>query len=123
MQGTATIPGMDYSQSRAQKGSWLRQAGHQHGVQFYSQDKFLLKELSSYVGAALRAGDAAVVVATEQHRDGLLQGLTAQGLDISALLADGRFVALDAGQVLSTFMVEGWPSQDRFNDVVGAIVT
>jgi signal transduction histidine kinase len=123
MQATATIRGADCSQSWLQKASWSQHAGHQHGVQFYSQDKFLLKELTSYIGAALWAGDAAVVVATEQHRDGLLEGLTAQGLDIGALLAGGRFVALDAGEVLSTFMVEGWPSQDRFHDVVGGIVT
>ena len=86
-----TSRGTDYTQARVGKGSWSQQGEHQHGVQFYSQDEFLLEELSEYVGNALRAGDAAVVVATEQHCDGLLPGLMAQGLDIAALLDAGRF--------------------------------
>ena len=69
----------DYAQPRVSKGSWSQQGEHPHGVQFYSQDKFLLEERSEYVGNALRAGDAAVVIATEQHCDGLLPGLMAQG--------------------------------------------
>jgi signal transduction histidine kinase len=112
----------DYTQTRMGKGSWSQQGEHQHGVQFYSQDKFLLEQLSEYVGNALRAGDAAVVVATAEHRDGLLPGLMAQGLDIAALLDAGRFVSLDAVQVLATFMSDGWPKEGRFNDVVGGIV-
>jgi signal transduction histidine kinase len=112
----------DYAQPRVSKGSWSQQGKHPHGVQFYSQDKFLLEELSEYVGNALRAGDAAVVIATEQHCDGLLPGLMAQGLDIAALLDAGRFVSIDAKQVLAAFMLDGWPHEGRFKDVVGGIV-
>lgn len=111
------------SPERLQTSSWSQHGEHQHGVQFYSQDKFLLEELSQYIGSALRAGDAAVVVATEQHRNGLLPWLTAQGLDIAAFLEQGRLVAADAEQVLATFMSEGWPNEDRFRDVVGGMVT
>jgi signal transduction histidine kinase len=121
MQGL-TNRSTDYTQTRACKGSWSQRGEHQHGVQFYSQDKFLLEELSEYIGNTLRAGNAAVVVATEQHRDGLLPWLTARGLDIAVLLEEGRFVSLDAAQVLAAFMSDGWPDEDRFNDVVGGIV-
>jgi len=110
-------------QTEMYKGSWSRRGNHQHGVQFYSQDKFLLEELSEYIGHALTAGDAAVVVATEQHRDALLPSLTARGLDVPALLADGRFVTLDAQQVLAAFMSDEWPNDARFKSVVGEIVT
>ena len=103
------------------KGLWSRHSGHEHGVQFYSQDQFLIEELSEYVGNALRAGDAAIVVATEQHRNNLLQWLSVQGLD-AALLEQGRFLAIDAAQLLSTFMSEGWPNEDRFNEVVGGTI-
>jgi signal transduction histidine kinase len=92
-------------------------------VQFYSHDKFLIEELSEYIGHALRAGDAAVVVATELHRNGLLQWLTAQGLDIGRLIEQGRFVTMDAQKTLAEFMSEGWPSEDRFTKVVGEIVS
>lgn len=112
----------DFSRIPVNKGSWSSHGEHHHGVQFYSQDKFLLEELSEYIGSALRSGNAAVVVATERHRDGLLPWLTAQGLDLAALLAQGRLVSLDAEQILATFMLDGWPNEERFNDVVGKIV-
>jgi signal transduction histidine kinase len=112
----------DYAQPPVAKGSWSQQGERPHGVQFYSQDKFLLEELSEYVGNALRAGDAALVIATEQHCDGLLPGLMAQGLDIAALLDAGRFVSIDAVQVMAAFMSDGWPHEGRFKDVVGGIV-
>jgi signal transduction histidine kinase len=115
---SATNQGHHHSRS-----SWSHHGDHQHGVQFYSQDKFLLEELSQYIGQALAAGDSAVVVATDQHRNGLLQWLTAQGLDIAVLLEQGRFVAMDARQVLSEFMVDGWPNEERFNEVVGGIIS
>jgi signal transduction histidine kinase len=109
-------------EARLGQGSWSQHGDHQHGVQFYSQDKFLLEELSGYIGNALRAGDAAIVVATEQHRNGLLQWLTAQGLEVTALIEEKRFVALDARHLLATFMVDGGPNEEKFADAVGGIV-
>jgi KaiC/GvpD/RAD55 family RecA-like ATPase len=91
-------------------------------VQFYSQDKFLIEELSEYVGSALQAGDAAIVVATEQHRNNLLQWLSVRGLDIAGLVEQGRFQMMDAAQLLSTIMSDGRPNGDRFKEVVGGIV-
>ena len=102
--------------------SWFQHDGHQHGVQFYSADNFLIEELSRYVSHALHAGDAAVVVATEEHREGLIQRLTAEGVEVGTPIEQGRFIALDAAQMLSTFMIEGWPDQERFTDVVGGVI-
>lgn len=44
---------------------------HEHFVQFYEQDDFLLAEVSSFLRAGLQAGHAGVVIATPQHLDGL----------------------------------------------------
>ena len=101
MYGTTTQRGAG-SPEGVQPGSWSRHGDHQHGVQFYSQDSFLLEALSEYIGNALRAGDAAVVVATETHRNSLLQWLTSQGLDIATLVEQGRLVLTDAAQLLGT---------------------
>ena len=78
--------------------------------------------MSDYIGNALRAGDAAIVVATDAHRNGLLQWLGVQGLDIATLIENGRFIVLDAAELLATFMADGWPSQDRFRGVVGEVI-
>jgi signal transduction histidine kinase len=122
MSSSTSFQHAGFAQTPVNKGSWSHHGNHQHGVQFYAQDKFLLDELSEYIGNALRGGDAAIVVATEQHRNALLQWLTAQGLDVARLLERGQFVAADARTVLDSFMLEGSPNEDRFNHVVGGII-
>ena len=103
------------------KGSWFRHGDHEHGVQFYSQDKFLIEELTEYIGNALCAGHAAIVVCTEAHRESLLDHLSV-GVTVPTLIAQGRLVVLDARQMLGTFTVEGWPNEQGFKEVVGGIM-
>ncbi|MDB5074058.1 MAG: sensor histidine kinase, partial [Chloroflexi bacterium] len=93
-----------------------------HNVQFYSDDAFLLDDLSRHIGSALGAGEAGLVIATKSHRDGLAQRLTARGLDLNLAATLGRYVALDAAETLSKFMVGGRPDAERFAGVVGGVI-
>lgn len=90
-----------------------------HAVQLYSEDAFLLESLSRFIGSALASGDAAVVIATVAHREGLAEALKKRGLDVAVALEQGRYVELDAAQTLSLFMCEGWPDAGRFSEVIG----
>lgn len=94
-----------------------------HSVQFYEDEAFLLDELSRYIGSALGAGDAGIIIATEAHREGLAQRLRERGLDIGLAIAQGRYVALDASETLSRFMVNGQPNATRFADLIGEVIT
>jgi DNA-binding NarL/FixJ family response regulator len=76
-----------------------------HEVQFYSDDAILLDGLTRFIGAALNAGNSAIVLATEAHRDSLLRRLQAHGINLSAASEQGSYLALDAAEALSTFMV------------------
>jgi DNA-binding NarL/FixJ family response regulator len=87
---------------------------HGHEAQFYSHDAVFLESVTHVIGAALKTGNVAIVIATKPHRDGLLQGLKAQGVDVDAAIQQGAYVSLDAAETLSTFMVNGWPDADRF---------
>jgi len=78
--------------------------------------------LSRFVGSALEAGDASIVIATKVHRDGLARQLKARGLNITQSAAEGRYVSLDAAETLSKFMVEGWPDEARFTDLIGSVI-
>jgi PAS domain S-box-containing protein len=95
---------------------------HRHSVQFYTDDSFLLDALSRFIGSAVGAGDAAIVVATEDHRTELAQRLVARGLDLTKAVEQGRYVALDASATLSEFMVDGWPDERRFVELIGGII-
>ena len=90
-----------------------------HTVQFYSEDEVLLDEVSRFIGTALGAGDAAIVIATPAHREGLAQRLSQRGLDISRLASEGRFVALDAAETLSKITTYGFPDRSRFTELIG----
>ena len=88
-----------------------------HEAGFYSDDVSLLDGFTQFVGAALKAGNSAIVVATESHRDSLRPRLQAEGLDIAAAIDQGRYISLDAVEMLSTFMVNGMPDPIRFFNV------
>lgn len=95
---------------------------HAHVVQFYGQDGFLLDELSRFIGTALGAGEAAVVFATKEHRDGLARRLKAWGLDTARVIAQGRYISLDAAETLAKIAPGGWPDAIRFTEVMGSIL-
>jgi len=95
--------------------------GH-HEVVFYSDDRQLPDEVSQYIAAALDVGNAAIVVATESHRDGLVRRLQAYGLDIGAAIAQGRYIAVDAADVVSTFIVNDMLDSVRFLESFGNLV-
>jgi DNA-binding NarL/FixJ family response regulator len=78
-----------------------------HEVLFYSEDRHLLDRVSQFIGAALSSGNASIIVATVSHRENLMQSLQAYGVDMAATIEQGRYIALDAADLISTFMVDG----------------
>jgi signal transduction histidine kinase len=93
-----------------------------HSVQFYADDSFLLDGLSRFIGTALGAGDAAIVVATAAHREALERRLQARGLSTAKSIRQGRYIVLDAAETLQKFMVEGFPDAARFREVLSRVV-
>jgi CheY-like chemotaxis protein len=93
-----------------------------HQVEFYSDDAAFIVGFSCFVEAALKAGKDAIVVATESHREGILQKLQQHGVDIIAAIEQGRYVPLDVNDTLSTFMENDVPDAVRFLRVVGDLI-
>jgi len=92
-----------------------------HEVQFYSDDASFLVVLTRFVESALEAGSKVIVVATESHRNGLLQGLQARGVDTAAAEQE-RLILLDAAELLSTFMENEGPSSERFLSTIKPLI-
>lgn len=93
-----------------------------HLVQFYDNEDFFIGIVNRLAVNALAEGDASVFVATPEHLKGLEKLLRMHGADLEGLRANGRYVALDAAATLSQFMVNGWPDEAKFNDIVGGVV-
>lgn len=90
-----------------------------HSVHFYEDDRLFLDSLGEFIGAALGAGGACVVIATATHRAGLAERLRSHGIDLSYLVAMNRLITLDAADVLARFMIGGMPDEKRFREAVG----
>ena len=101
---------------------WGDTNGSTHVVQFYDDEAFPLDAIGRFVGPALGAGEACLIIATAPHHAKIAEQLAARGFDLPALSEQGRYVALDAAETLSRFMVDGWPDEKRFVEVVGATV-
>jgi len=95
---------------------------HRHEVRFYSDDEYFLDSFTQFIGAALNAGKAVIVVATEPHRDSLLLRLQAHGLDIGTAIEQGRYIPLDAAETVSTFIVNDLPDPGKFLKITGDLI-
>jgi DNA-binding NarL/FixJ family response regulator len=93
--------------SRAPEFNDSTRTSHRHEVQFYSADWILIECFTDRIAAALRGNNAAVVLATKSHREGLVQRLKAEGFDVDRAILGGTYVSLDAADMLSRIMVDG----------------
>lgn len=89
-----------------------------HVVQFYFDDSYLLDALTRFIGPALGAGDSAVIIATQKHLDGLALRLKSRGFDLATAARKGRYIAFEASEALSKFMVDSSPDPQRFRELI-----
>ncbi len=87
-------------------------ARHRHEIVFCSDDAATVDALTLFVAAALIAADAALVLATESHRQRLVHRLRTQGVDLDLAIQRGTYLALDA---------EDAPEPARFLEAVNGL--
>ncbi|HYU82553.1 MAG TPA: MEDS domain-containing protein, partial [Candidatus Polarisedimenticolia bacterium] len=93
-----------------------------HLVQYYEKEGFLFDRVTDFMSDGLRANDAAILIATRAHRDGVESRLRRKGVDLNKLKSGGRYHPLDAQQTLSLFMVDGTPDPQRFVSTIGPVI-
>jgi anti-anti-sigma factor len=118
--GSLSVTGMPARVQRVLEDAPIGEAGHV--VQFYKSDATLADSVRRHLEPAMRDGECVVVVATKAHRDLFEVTLVGADLDLDGARADGRYVDLDAEEVLSSFMVDGVPDKALFDAVIGALV-
>jgi len=113
---SSSLEGYEFTDGSGEK------APHRHEVLFYSADTVLLDKVTRFIAAALKAGNAAIVLATKAHRDSLLQRLKAEGVDTDGALHQGTYVSLDAADTLRTILVNDLPDPVRFFAGIGGFI-
>jgi hypothetical protein len=93
-----------------------------HSVHFYDNNKALIDRLCGIVSTGLKTGNAILIVATQDHRDQLVDALEQYGLNMEEHTREERFILRDAQEMLSRFMVGGSPDPDLFLATVGELL-
>lgn len=93
-----------------------------HFVQVYRDDRVLIEAVTLFAGAALGRNEAVILVATRPHREAVEECLERDGFEVAALKSWGQLHLLDAEEVLSRFMVDGTPDEQRFKAVIRELV-
>ncbi len=94
----------------------------EHHAQFYENDPYLVETLNDYLQTGLSSGEPVLVIATGAHRAGVEARLSEGGFDLAGAIETKRYVALDAADTLSRFMVNGLPDERLFTEVVGGAI-
>jgi DNA-binding NarL/FixJ family response regulator len=121
-QAAAPIRRGELDASLAAPPSVSGRTGGCHEVQFYADEAIFLDRFSGFIRAALKGGNTAIFIGTEPHRNGILQRLQAYDLDIRAAIFQGRYLALDAAEILSAVMINDQPDRSKFLSVMSDLI-
>ncbi|KAA6465425.1 PAS domain-containing protein [Acidobacteria bacterium AB60] len=110
--GIAEDEGVDAGLGRAAVGTCS------HAVHFYESEPVFLDSLSEFVGGALGAGGVCVIIASQSHFEEIARRLRGFGVDLDMAADHGRYVALDAREMLARFMRDGWPDRQLFFELM-----
>jgi hypothetical protein len=91
-------------------------------VQFYRDEDGLLTTLSAFVREGLTVNQPVAIIATEEHRMGLMRRLVDDGVPRDFFERGGALWMFDAREVLATFMDGPYPDPERFRAGVGRLV-
>lgn len=101
----------------------LDKAGpHDHFVQLYTDDGALARNVGRYLCEAVASGEAAIVIATPEHRDAFRSNLQSRNVDVALLEQNRKLLFLDAARTLSRFMVNGRPDWSCFEATISGAV-
>ena len=91
---------------------------HEHFVQLYQDPNLLGEAVARYIGAGLKRGEAAIIIATSAHRATFLESIP----NGEAAMREGKLNVLDAERTLARFMANGMPQWLPFREAIGGLI-
>jgi hypothetical protein len=95
-------------------------SGHFHAVRFYEDTASLSRTVAAFLADGFALGQPALISATPEHRDAVLEELRLRHIDADKVQGAGDLLLLDARQLLGTFMVNDMPEAASFKAHVPA---
>jgi hypothetical protein len=97
-------------------------APSEHGAHVYSDVSELAQSVGAYLATGFDVGEPAVVIATSEHWSRFAERLADCGWREEELEEQGLVWLADADETLAAIMVDGAPSRERFEHVVGGLL-
>jgi DNA-binding NarL/FixJ family response regulator len=104
------------------KSTTARVPPRHHEMLIYSDDAVLLENFTHFIAVALRANNPVIMASTQSHLDSIIPRLNAEGLDVDAAIERGSFIPLNAGEKLSSIMVDDLPDRSRCMNTMRGLV-
>jgi hypothetical protein len=101
---------------------WGEIAPCEHILQIYQRDADFLTALEGFVSGGLVRDEAVVVIATPEHLAGLEERLRRQSISINIARSRDQYIPIDAEYLMSQFLVNDWPDDDKFEQVVSNLL-
>lgn len=101
---------------------WGEVAPSDHLVQIYENESHFMNTLEGFAGSGILSGDSVIIIAKQFHLDQLNERLLKHNFNIESLIENSLYIPLEANEVLSKFMINGWPDEKMFNNVISEIL-
>lgn len=95
---------------------------HGHVAHFSEDQKWLARSAAGYLWESLERGGGAVVFATPERREAILEQLEVLGAHPGEAISAGRLIMRDARETLSRVLVDGYPDTDRFDRTIRSVL-
>jgi DNA-binding NarL/FixJ family response regulator len=103
-------------------GDATRKKAARHELRFCSDDAGCIQSLADFTESSLKAGMAAIVIASEPYRAAVLHALSAKKWDINRAIGDGILRPLDVTEKLSESMLSETLEPSGFFDTAGDLI-
>jgi hypothetical protein len=101
---------------------WGEIAPSDHLVQIYENESHFINTLEGFAGSGILSGDSVIIIAKQFHLDQLNERLLKHNFNIESLIENSLYIPLEANEVLCKFMINGWPDEKMFNNVISEIL-
>lgn len=95
----------------------------QHVAQIYENDAALLDHLTVFLTAGLRNGETTIVIATQEHLRELQERLSDADINVAEAILDDLFISVDAETALARFMINQWPVEELFFELIQSLLS
>ena len=97
---------------------WGSLDAREHAVQVYASDNTFLDSLEGYIAAALRNGEAVIVIATAAHLHEIEIRLRRGWINLDRARWEDRYIAVLSSETLERISLEGLVDEGRMHAVM-----